>query len=104
MQWACWIVLSGEGMGLLATVCCLLAGLDVAAAQAGKRVALVIGNARYEHIPGLPNVPNDANAKAMAALFQAAKYDSVVLLHDQRVAELRRELLEFAERAAGADV
>src|SRR5215510_13054088 len=67
-----------------------------------RRVALVIGNARYEHIPPLPNVPNDA--KVMAALFEAARFDSVVVLHDQRVAELRRELLDFAERAAGADM
>jgi hypothetical protein len=67
-----------------------------------RRVALVIGNAKYEHIAGLPNVPNDA--KAMEALFKAAKFDSVVVLHDKRVAELRRELLNFAERAAASDV
>ena len=78
-------------MGLLAAVCCLLAGLEPVAAQvqtgAGKRVALVIGNAKYEHIPGLPNVANDA--KAMAALLEAAMFDSVVLLHDQRAADPR---------------
>src|SRR5262245_45763768 len=105
---AYWIGALGEErdmrltIGLLAAVCCLLGGLDAAAAQTGKRVALVIGNARYEHIPPLPNVPNDA--KVMAALFEAARFDSVVVLHDQRVAELRRERLDFAERAAGADM
>ena len=86
-------------MALAAVICCALAG---GTAQAEKRVALVIGNAQYEHIPALPNVPSDA--KAMAALFEAAKFDSVVVLHDKRAAELRRELLDFAERAAGADV
>ena len=53
------------------------AGLATASAE--KRVALVIGSAKYEHIARLPKVANDA--KAMAALFEAAKFDSVVTLH-----------------------
>jgi formylglycine-generating enzyme required for sulfatase activity len=79
-----------------------LAAAAASPAEAERRVALVIGNARYEHIAGLPNVPNDA--RAMEALFKAARFDSVVVLRDKRVAELRKELLDFAERAAGADV
>src|SRR5262245_1931513 len=81
---------------------CAIVGLHAVAAHAERKVALVIGNAKYEHIAALPNVPNDA--KAMEALFKAAKFDSVVVLHDQRVAELRKDLLEFADRAAEADV
>ena len=87
-------------IGLAALLCWAFAGLATASAE--KRIALVIGNAKYEHIAGLPNVPNDA--MAMEALFKAAKFDSVVVLHDKRVTELRKELLDFAERAVDADV
>jgi uncharacterized caspase-like protein len=75
---------------------------SLAAARAEKRVALVVGNAKYEHIAGLPNVPNDATA--MANLFKAAKFDSVDVRHNVGVAELRRALKEFAGRTADADV
>jgi formylglycine-generating enzyme required for sulfatase activity len=83
-------------------LCCAIVGIQIGPAGAEKRVALVIGNARYEHIPALPNVSSDA--KAMEALLTAARFDSVVALHDQRVDALRRELLAFAERATQADV
>lgn len=87
---------------LIAIVCCGLVALLAGPASAEKRVAPVIGNARYEHISILPNVINDT--KAMAALFEAAKFDSVVVAHDLRAAELKRALRELADRAAGADV
>jgi TRAP-type mannitol/chloroaromatic compound transport system substrate-binding protein len=76
----------------------VFAGL--ASSSAEKRVALVIGNAKYEHIAGLPNVPNDA--KAMEALFKAAKFDAVEMKENLRVAELRKALREFSALAAGA--
>jgi len=85
---------------LLTALCCAFAGFQPANAE--KRVALIIGNASYNHIAGLPNVPNDA--AAMAALFKAAKFDSVEAKHNLGVAELRQALREFAGRAADADV
>lgn len=36
--------------------------LTFSPAQADERVALVIGNSAYEHVPGLPNPKNDAEA------------------------------------------
>ena len=65
-------------------------------------MALVIGNARYAHIAGLDNVANDA--KAMAALFEAARFDSVTVMHDLGADEFRRALRDFAGRAADAEV
>jgi hypothetical protein len=44
----------------LAFVVCLLAGLGTAAAVEPRRVALVIGNSRYEHVQELTNPANDA--------------------------------------------
>jgi formylglycine-generating enzyme required for sulfatase activity len=81
---------------------CAIVGSQIYPAGAETRVALVIGNAKYEHIAALPNVAGDA--RAMEALLTAAKFDSVVALHDQRVEAMRRELLAFAERATQADV
>jgi WD40 repeat protein len=71
-------------------------------AMADKRVALVVGNATYGHHAALRNVPNDAIA--MAALFKAAKFDSVVVRYNLSGAELRRALRDFAGLAADADV
>src|SRR5262245_36442659 len=83
-------------------VCCAVVGVQIAPAEADKRVALVIGNGSYAHIAGLANVPNDA--AAIAALFKAAKFDAIDVRHNLGVAELRRAVKEFASRAADADV
>lgn len=97
---------AGEGASLRAVVrllvalCCVVAGL--AAARAEKRVALIVGNASYAHIAGLPNVPNDA--AAMAALFKAARFEAIEVVHNVGVAELRRAIKMFAGKAADADV
>src|SRR5262245_18897090 len=87
---------------LFAVACCAIAAFGTGPANAEKRVVLVIGNAGYSHIAGLPNVPNDA--AAMAALFRAATFDSVEVRTNLGIAELRRALREFSGRAADADV
>ena len=46
----------------VALFCAILAG--AVAAQAGGRVALVIGNSAYQHTRSLPNPKNDAEAIA----------------------------------------
>jgi uncharacterized caspase-like protein len=71
-------------------------------AEAGKRVALVIGNAAYQKVPPLANSGNDA--EAMAAMFTAANFDLVVLKHDLSVNEARRVLRDFADSARDADL
>jgi len=87
---------------LFLVVCCAIPAFIACPADAEKRVALVIGNTSYEHIAHLPNVPNDATA--MAALFKAAKFDSVEIGHNLGVAGLRKALRDFAIRTADADV
>ena len=47
-------------------------------ANSAKRVALVIGNAKYENFSTLLNPPNDA--REIAAALNAAKFDSVELV------------------------
>ena len=85
---------------LLVALCCVYAGSAVARAE--KHVALIVGNASYAHIAGLPNVRNDA--AAMAALFKAAKFESIEVAQNLGVAELRRALKAFARNAVDADV
>ena len=77
---------------LVGLSCCArcIAGAQIAAAAAGKRVALVIGNGSYAHIAHLPNVANDA--AAMAALFKGAGFDRVEVRLNAGAAELRRAL------------
>lgn len=71
-------------------------------AWADKRVALVIGNSAYQNVPRLVNPSNDA--KAIAATFQAAKFDVVVSGIDMSAFEMRRMLRDFADKASDADI
>lgn len=88
-------------LGLIAVVCCTLAGLQVAWAQAGKRVALVIGNGTYQKVGKLPNPRRDA--EAMGQLLRSAGFD-VVVGNDLGAADMRRALRDLSERAQDADV
>jgi hypothetical protein len=84
----------------LAALCCLVAG--AAAVHAEKRVALIVGNASYAHIAGLPNVRNDA--AAMLELLRAANFAEIDALYNLNVDQLRRALKAFAAKTADADV
>ncbi len=82
----------------IAFACCF-AG---AAAHAGKRVALVIGNSAYQNVAALPNPANDA--AAMADMLRKASFDLVTARHDLKSLEMRRALREFTDQARGADI
>ena len=72
------------------------------AALAERRVALVIGNGKYENAGVLANPTNDADA--VADLFTKAGFDSVDRRRDLGVVEFKRAVREFVDRAASADV
>ena len=72
-----------------------------AAAGAAGRVALVIGNAAYKHVPALPNPPKDA-ADVGAALARLGF--AVTSLDDAGYQDLRLGLLEFEEAAARSEI
>jgi uncharacterized caspase-like protein len=67
----------------------------------GRRVALLIGNGDYEHVPTLPNATNDA--KAIAAAFTAAGFQSVTLKTNLKRDEVVSALSDFARIADTAD-
>jgi uncharacterized caspase-like protein len=86
---------------------CILCALFVAAlssraAMAERRVALVIGNAKYEHADVLTNTVNDANA--IAALLTKAGFDVVDERRDVGVVEFKRAVREFLTSATNADI
>ena len=71
------------------------------AAFADKRVALIVGNSKYEHTPHLDNPVNDANdvAQALTAIgFQ------VTLKLDPSKREMDQSIAQFARDATGAPV
>jgi len=63
----------------------------------GRRVALLIGNGDYEHVPTLPNATNDA--KALAAALTASGFQSVTLKTDLKRDEVISALSDFARIA-----
>lgn len=73
----------------------------VGAQEYGRRVALVIGNSRYEHVGALPNATNDA--KALASSLEATGFQSVTVKYDLSRDQLVTALSEFARVADSAD-
>ncbi|EGP09565.1 hypothetical protein CSIRO_0723 [Bradyrhizobiaceae bacterium SG-6C] len=72
------------------------------AALADKRVALVLGISAYQHVAKLPNPSNDASA--MANLFRTSGFDVVEVKRDVGIADLRRAVGDFSDKAQDADV
>jgi uncharacterized caspase-like protein len=95
-------------MGILARFAfCLAFALGTTLATqsvafAERRIALVIGNGKYENAGVLANPTNDADA--VADLFTKAGFDSVDRRRDLGVVEFKRAVREFVDRAASADV
>src|SRR5580704_2432135 len=92
---------------ILRYAACILCALIVAmsstrAAFAERRVALVIGNAKYEHTEALTNTVNDANA--IAAVLTKAGFDVVDERRDVGVVEFKRAVRDFVAAAANADI
>jgi tetratricopeptide (TPR) repeat protein len=70
-------------------------------ASQGRRVALVIGNAKYKNVAALGNPQKDADA--VAALLRNIGFDSVTLAADEDRAKLISSLRDFATEADKAD-
>ena len=75
--------------------------MSVNAASAGQRVAFVVGNGDYKHVPKLANPADDA--KAMATLLRSVGFDVIEGTDLTRDAMMER-LLAFGRKAQGADL
>lgn len=71
-------------------------------AHADTRVALVIGNSAYRHVPILSNPANDA--ATVAAMLKAAGFDAVETRLNLPADEMRKALREFGSRSQNADI
>jgi Caspase domain len=80
----------------------LLIGIGGAEVAEAKRVALVIGNAKYSNVGSLLNPPRDV-VSVVAALKQAG-FDVVKTANDLDVTGMTRQLHEFASEASSAEV
>ena len=87
-------------LGLVAGLTLSTFGADEAVAL--RRVALIVGNAHYEHAGVLANTLNDAHA--VAALLRRAKFDVVDERDDLGVVEMKRAVRDFTATAGNADV
>jgi formylglycine-generating enzyme required for sulfatase activity/uncharacterized caspase-like protein len=72
------------------------------AVHADKRVALVIGNAKYVHEGELDNPGNDA--RAVAAALNRIKFDEVEVVLDADLNAMQSALARFARKADAADL
>jgi Caspase domain len=86
-------------VGVIALAAALLCG---SAAQAERRVALVIGNSAYKNATSLPNTINDANA--IAALFRSVGFEVVASRTDLGVLDFKRAVRDFLITAETADI
>jgi Caspase domain len=77
-------------------------GLFGQPALADKRVALIIGNSKYQNVNQLTNPANDA--AMLADTFRKANFDTVMLRYDLTATKMRRALREFADKAHDATV
>ena len=74
--------------------------MSAAEALATGRVALVIGNAAYQHVVPLANTVNDA--EQMARMLKAAGFE-VQHHRDLPLADFRKAVRDFADRSQSAD-
>ena len=71
-------------------------------AHAERRVALVIGNGKYQHAQELVNPGNDA--RAIADMLTQVGFDVVDFRQDVGVLEFKRAVREFMTQAANSDI
>lgn len=91
----------GYDMHCLRMVMTVFLVLICSQALAEKRVALVIGNSAYQHVPTLPNPDNDAGD--MAAKLTDLGFE-VVVGRDLDLAGVRNTIRDFVGKLDGADL
>jgi uncharacterized protein len=89
-------------MSLLRTILAFVLLCFGANLALAKRVALVIGNSTYAEVGELNN-PH-ADAVALAKALKDAAFDDVKLVENLNFEQMRRELKDFSNLAAGADI
>jgi Caspase domain len=87
---------------LIYVLCLIVSAMFANAAEAERRVALVVGISAYTNAPTLPNTINDSNA--IAALLRSIGFEVVISRNDLGVVDFKRTVREFLITAENADV
>src|SRR5215831_19761842 len=87
---------------IMVAIAALLLGLAPDVALADKRVALVVGNSKYQTVNPLPNPSRDATA--ITRMFRDAGFDSVDTLIDVGNLDFKRGIRKFEDTASDADI
>ena len=87
------------GLGLSAIIFLFLTALGTA--TAGTRLALVLGNSKYQNVPMLANPANDA--QDMAQALRSIGFD-VIEQRDSSRDAMAKAVQDFSDRLPGADV
>jgi len=91
-----------QRVSFAAALALALVPLWAGAAFAERRVALIMGISKYEHVPQLANPMRDA--AAMGDIFKKAGFNVVEMKRDLNISEMRRTIREFAASAQNADM
>ena len=67
-----------------------------------KRIALIIGNAKYQHAPPLRNAVNDA--KGIADALERIHFDRVELHENLGYAEMKQVVRKFGATTGSSDI
>lgn len=86
---------------IIAAIAALTTVFATVSANAEGRVALVIANSEYEHVPTLTNPVNDA--ADIAAALERLGFD-VETVSDQSFSDMRTDLQHLRSRVAGSDI
>ncbi|MGI9450752.1 MAG: caspase family protein [Geminicoccaceae bacterium] len=78
-----------------------LADAPTATANEGRRIALVIGNGAYQHVPTLPNPTRDA--RAIANALEGLRFEVITAL-DLSLADMRGVIRDFARGSRSAEI
>lgn len=95
------VVMSGRGWGIGLLIVALAALGRLSVADAAERVALVIGNSRYDHAPYLNNPERDAQAIAEALSGLGFQVTGPLLNQDK--SKMDNVLRQFGRRARSAE-
>ena len=79
----------------------LVAVFGLSPAMAARRVALVVGNSKYENVTALTNPANDA--AAVAAALKKSGFDEVRLVENLGQSQFLRALRDFSSSVSGAE-
>lgn len=72
-----------------------------ARADEGRRIALVIGNGAYQHVPALPNPTRDA--RAISNALEQLNFEVITAL-DMRLADMTGVIRDFARGSRSAEI